>query len=86
MNLACHFVFIVLVSEKFFANRDRIVIIGEEGNLTIIDPRRDIENPNDFFTVKQSYKNLAPPLYSTLSKAKSFSSYELPPPYPVVHI
>ncbi|XP_066152326.1 uncharacterized protein [Euwallacea fornicatus] len=92
--LACFVVLILgsvkicqIVSENCFKRRDsRVLIFSEDGDITIINRMRERSRDEDLLTVKQSYKNLAPPLYSTLSKASAVSSYELPPPYPVDYI
>ncbi|XP_066259602.1 uncharacterized protein [Euwallacea similis] len=92
--LACFVILILssvkicqIISENCFKRRDsRVLIFSENGDITVIDRIRECSRDENLNTVKQSYKNLAPPLYSTLSKASAVSSYELPPPYPTDYV
>ncbi|KAF7283917.1 uncharacterized protein LOC143201442 [Rhynchophorus ferrugineus] len=70
-----------IISERSGHSANRIVIIDERGDITIVNSCEDLD-PESLETIKQSYKNLAPPIYSTISRAGVPSTYELPPPYP----
>ncbi|XP_030764775.1 uncharacterized protein LOC115889015 [Sitophilus oryzae] len=72
-----------IISERSGNSTSRIVIIDERGGITVLSPCQvDAESQEVLRTIKQSYKNLAPPIYSTLPKISSKSTYELPPAYP----
>ncbi|KAL1493962.1 hypothetical protein ABEB36_009641 [Hypothenemus hampei] len=79
--------FCQIISKIFSRERNQRILFIEEGIDTddiVINPIREQLIEEVLTTIKQSDINLAPPVYSTLSKASARATYELPPPYPII--